>query len=39
MSKLPAVTFTIGGANLDLQPQQWTRPVHPLCLCGHLPVS
>ena len=27
VSSLPAVTFTIGGASLDLQPQQWTRPV------------
>ena len=39
MSKLPAVTFTIGGASLDLQPQQWTRPVRALCLSGHSPIS
>ena len=35
VANLPPVTFTIGGAALDLQPQQWTRPVmhlqtHPL---------
>ena len=30
VANLPPVTFNIGGAALDLQPQQWTRPVmHP----------
>jgi hypothetical protein len=34
VSKLPPITFYIGGAALDLQPQQWTRPVrkHPPCM-------
>ncbi len=39
VSSLPAVTFTIGGASLDLQPQQWTRPVRPCCLFRRLRSS